>query len=412
MKNLKKPHLGFELLHKIFVAANIRRWNDQATPVEFLELDKQAHKIVIAYLLAHYEILENQRTINFERLILQFCYEFFERIILTDIKPPVFHKLVQQHNKALVDFVCEQLGEDLRGFGFLESMREYLYGGVDNLEKEILKASHYYASKWEFDIIYQFNPRLYDVQNIKNALDKQVREYYHLAGMRQIIMYDELREVVNMFGQLRFQKRWSQTPRVPCTSVLGHTLIVALCAYLLGYDLGFSKEMQIQHFLCGLFHDLPEILTRDIISPIKKNVEGLDAFIKKIEEEAVREKILNIIPDSIAEDIQYYTQNEFSNRYKKGDVVVFSQKESEEFVKEIAELQKESCKDSMEKPIFGEFLKYCDHLSAFLEAKISIEHGIKSKELIEGAKNLEYLYNNKQLNGVDLGYLFREFKDS
>ncbi|TLD87511.1 HD domain-containing protein [Helicobacter sp. MIT 05-5294] len=412
MKNLKKPHLGFELLHKIFVAANIRRWNDQATPVEFLELDKQAHKIVIAYLLAHYEMLENQRTINFERLILQFCYEFFERIILTDIKPPVFHKLVQQHNKALVDFVCEQLGEDLRGFGFLESMREYLYGGVDNLEKEILKASHYYASKWEFDIIYQFNPRLYDVQNIKNALDKQVREYYHLAGMRQIIMYDELREVVNMFGQLRFQKRWSQTPRVPCTSVLGHTLIVALCAYLLGYDLGFSKEMQIQHFLCGLFHDLPEILTRDIISPIKKNVEGLDAFIKKIEEEAVREKILNIIPDSIAEDIQYYTQNEFSNRYKKGDVVVFSQKESEEFVKEITELQKESRKDSVEKPIFGEFLKYCDHLSAFLEAKISIEHGIKSKELIEGAKNLEYLYNNKQLNGVDLGYLFREFKDS
>ena len=39
---LKKPQLGFELLHKIFVAANIRRWNDQATPVEFLELDKQA----------------------------------------------------------------------------------------------------------------------------------------------------------------------------------------------------------------------------------------------------------------------------------------------------------------------------------------------------------------------------------
>ena len=169
---LKKPQLGFELLHKIFVAANIRRWNDQATPVEFLELDKQAHKIVIAYLLAHFEQLENQRTIDFERLILQFCYEFFERIILTDIKPPVFHKLVKHHNKALVDFVCTQLEDNLRGFGFLESMQEYLYGGVDNIEKEILKASHYYASKWEFDIIYHFNPKMYDVQNIKNALDK------------------------------------------------------------------------------------------------------------------------------------------------------------------------------------------------------------------------------------------------
>ncbi len=416
MENLRKPKLGFELLHKIFVAANIRRWNDQATPVEFLELDKQAHKIVIAYLLAHFEILENKSVVDFERLILQFCYEFFERIILTDIKPPVFHKLVKYHNRALVDFVCLQLGEDLEGFGFLESMREYLYGDINNLEKEILKAAHYYASKWEFDIIYQFNPKLYDVQNIKNALDKQVREYYHLAGMRQIIMYDELREVVNMFGQLRFQKRWSQTPRVPCTSVLGHTLVVALCAYLLGYDLGFPRGMQIQHFLCGLFHDLPEILTRDIISPIKKNVEGLDEFIKQIEEEAVREKILNIVPDSIAKEIVYYTQNEFKNRYKKDNEVIFSSNTGEEFLREVSQESQEQlvlnvAKNSITQPILGEFLKYCDHLSAFLEAKISIEHGIKSKELIEGARNLEYLYNNKKLNGVDLGYLFRGFKD-
>ncbi|TLD84990.1 HD domain-containing protein [Helicobacter sp. MIT 11-5569] len=399
---LTKPSLSFSLLRKFFVAANIRRWNDQATPVEFIELDKQAHKIVIAYLLAHYEMLENGVEINFERLIMQFCYEFLERIILTDIKPPVFHKLVQKHNKALVDFVCAQLEEDLKGFGFLESMRSYLYGEVENLEKKILKASHYYASKWEFDIIYHFNPYLYDVQNTKDSIDRQVQEHYQLAGIRQIVLYKETQELVNMFGQLRFQKRWSQTPRVPCTSVLGHTLVVALCAYLLGYDLKFSKTMQIQHFFCGLFHDLPEILTRDIISPIKKNVEGLDAFIKEIEEEAVREKILNIVPKTIAREIIYYTQDEFKNRYKCNENVIYSKKSGEEFLKEIATINPQI-------PIFGEFLKYCDHLSAFLEAKISISHGIKSRDLVEGAKNLEYSYNAKTLNGIDLGYLFREF---
>ncbi|WDL75380.1 HD domain-containing protein [Helicobacter winghamensis] len=401
---IKKPTLNFPLLQKIFIAANIRRWNDQATPVEFIELDKQAHKIVIAYLLAHYEMLENHREIDFERLILQFCYEFLERIILTDIKPPVFHKLVEKHNKALVDFVCEQLEEDLQGFGFLESMQSYLYGEVNNIEKQILKASHYYASKWEFDIIYHFNPYLYDVQSIKNIIDKQVQEHYHLAGIKHIVLYKDARKLINMFGQLRFQKRWSQTPRVPCTSVLGHTLIVALCAYLLGYDLKFSKTMQIQHFFCGIFHDLPEILTRDIISPIKKNIEGLDAFIKEIEEEAVKEKILNIVPESIAKEIVYYTQNEFKNRYKRDNNIVYSRHLGEEFLQEIATLNPKA-------PVFGEFLKYCDHLSAFLEAKISIYHGIKSRDLVEGAKNLEYSYNAKTLNGIDLGYLFREFRE-
>lgn len=103
--------------------------------------------------------------------------------------------------------------------------------------------------------------------------------------MQQIMLYENVRELVTMFGQLRFQKRWSQTPRIPATSVLGHTLIVALSAYLVSFDIGCCKQMRINHFLCGLFHDLPEILTRDIISPIKRSVKGLDEFIKKIEEE-------------------------------------------------------------------------------------------------------------------------------
>ncbi|CAM2789670.1 HD domain-containing protein [Helicobacter burdigaliensis] len=397
---MKKPRLSHSLLQKIFTAASIRRWNDQATPVEFVELDKQAHKIFIAYLLAHFEAIEHKREVDFERLILQFCYEFFERIILTDIKPPVFHQLVKNHNEALVDFVCCELKSDLESFPFYEDMRKYLYGGVNNLEKEILRAAHYYASKWEFDIIYHFNPKMYDVQNIKDIIDKQVEEHYHLAGIRKIKLYKDLKELVSMFGQLRFQKRWSQTPRIPETSVLGHTLVVGLSAFLLGYDLGAGRKMQINHFLCGLFHDLPEILTRDIISPIKRSVEGLDSFIKKIEEEAVREKIFSKVPKEIEEDIYFYIQDEFSNRYKDENGEVCYVSKGEEFLKDNSE------KDA----IYGEFLKYCDHLSAFLEARISIRHGISSKELEDGAKNLEYMYNDKEINGVDLGYLYREFR--
>ena len=394
----KKPLLSKNLLEKIFIAASIRRWNDQATPVEFMELDKQAHKIVIAYFLARYE--ENERRkIDWEILILQFCYEFFERVILTDIKPPVFHQLVKNHNKELVDFVCEKLEGDLGAYPFFENMRKYLYGKVENLEKDILNAAHYYASKWEFDIIYHFNPNMYDVQNIKNIIDKEVEKHYHLAGIRQIVLYKDVKEVVSMFGQLRFQKRWSQTPRIPETSVLGHTLVVALSAFLLGYDLDFCKSVQINHFLCGLFHDLPEILTRDIISPIKQSIKGLDTFIKQIEEEAVREKILSKVPQNIQKDIVYFTQDEFKNRYKDGDKIVFC--DEEEF------LQKYNKENIY--AVCGSFLKYCDHLSAFLEARISIAHGISSRDLLEGSKALEYKYNAKVLNGIDLGAIFRDF---
>lgn len=395
----KPPRLSAELLKKIFVAASIRRWNDHATPVEFVELDKQAHKIVIAYLLAKYEEYVRGVSIDWEALILQFCFEFFERIVLTDIKPPVFHKLQQSHNKELVEFVCSQLESELKVYEFFPRMREYLTSNKSNIEAQILKASHYYASKWEFDIIYHFNPYMYDVQNIRNIINKQVEEHYHLAGMQQIMLYENVRELVTMFGQLRFQKRWSQTPRIPATSVLGHTLIVALSAYLVSFDIGCCRQMRINHFLCGLFHDLPEILTRDIISPIKRSVKGLDEFIKKIEEEAVNEKILAIVPPNIQDDICYFTQNEFSNRYKIEHFCYTADGES---------LMKTYNKDEFN-GVYGEFLKIFDNLSAYLEAKISISHGISSDDLLSGAKGIYDRCADKVMCGVDVGKLFRDF---
>ncbi|WP_408938901.1 HD domain-containing protein [Helicobacter sp. MIT 00-7814] len=398
---LKSPRLKGALLRKIFIAASIRRWNDQATPVEFVELDKQAHKIVIAYLLARYEELENGAKIDWERLILQFCFEFFERVVLTDIKPPVFHQLVKTHNNELVKFVLKNLESDLGEYEFFPKMGEYLTSHKENLEKKILKASHYYASKWEFDIIYRFNPEMYDVQNIKDIIDRQVEEHYELAGMKKIMLYKDTRELITMFGQLRFQKRWSQTPRIPATSVLGHTLIVALSAYLLSYDLPCCPQMRINHFLCGLFHDLPEILTRDIISPIKHTIKGLDEFIKTIESQAVGEKILSKVPHNIQDDIRYFTEDEFSNRYK---IDCFPHKPSS-----AQELFAKFNEDKFE-PICGEFLKLCDNLSAFLEAKISIAHGISSQDLTQGAQGLLEKCGQKELCGVDLGALFRDFE--
>lgn len=399
----KTPRLSARLLKKMFVAASIRRWNDHATPVEFVELDKQAHKIVIAYILGKYEEYKKGIKVDWERLILQFCFEFFERIVLTDIKSPVFHQLQSTHNKELVEFVCTQLEDDLGVYEFFSQMREYLMssnmGTHKNLEREILKASHYYASKWEFDIIYHFNPYMYDVQNIRRIINKQVEEHYHLAGMQEIRLYENVRELVTMFGQLRFQKRWSQTPRIPATSVLGHTLIVALCAYLMSLDIGCCKQMRINHFFCGLFHDLPEILTRDIISPIKRSVKGLDEFIKRIEKEAVEAKILAIVPPNIKEDITYFTHDEFSNRYK---VEHFCYTAS-------AEMLLEKFNSNEYDAVYGEFLKIFDHLSAYLEAKISISHGISSDELINGAQGIYEKCAHIVVAGVDVGKLFRDF---
>ncbi|WP_104746221.1 HD domain-containing protein [Helicobacter bilis] len=392
-------HLNKKLLERIFTSASIRRWNDKAVPLDFVELDKQAHKVILAYIFAKYE--ENEgRSINYTKLIRQFLFEFFERIVLTDIKPPVFHKLKSAHGKELAAFVAQSLADELQGFDFFHSMQSYLAAKNDDLETKILQAAHFYASKWEFDIIYHFNPKLYDIENIKAIIDSQTEGFYDLVGMRNLYLYQDIKELVGMFAELRFQKRWSQTPRIPQTSVLGHMLMVAICAYLLSVNLNVCEKMQINHFFGGLFHDLPEVLTRDIISPIKRSVKGLDSFIKGIEKEEMEAKILSKLPHFIRNDLIYWTEDEFANRYKEHNKVVFAS--------DINQLLIQFNHDKY-MPVCGELLKFCDKLTAFLEARISIAHGVSSPDLVNGAKALYGDLLQKEILGVNIGLIVQDF---
>nr|WP_104748006.1 HD domain-containing protein [Helicobacter cetorum] len=397
---LKKPKLQSKLLRRLFVSASIRRWNDQACPLEFVELDKQAHKAMIMYLLAK-DLIDRGKNLDLDILIKYFCFEFFERLVLTDIKPPIFYALQQTHHKELASYVAQSLQDEISSYFSLQELEDYLSHKPKNLETQILESAHFYASKWEFDIIYHFNPNMYGVKEIKEKIDKQLKNNEHLfEGL--FGEKEDLKKMVSMFGQLRFQKRWSQTPRVPQTSVLGHTLCVAIMGYLLSFDLKTCKNMRINHFLGGLFHDLPEILTRDIITPIKRSVVGLDDCIKDIEKEEMQNKVYSFVSLGVQEDLKYFTENEFKNRYKdKSNQIVFTKDANELFALYNQDEYQGVC---------GELLKVCDHLSAFLEAKISLSHGISSTDLIKGAENLFKLRSHTQLLDLDLGALFRDFK--
>ncbi|MCA6069567.1 MAG: HD domain-containing protein [Endomicrobium sp.] len=51
----------------------------------------------------------------------------------------------------------------------------------------------------------------------------------------------------------------------------------------------------VNNFYSALFHDLPEILTKDIVSPVKSSISGLEDIIKQYERKQVDEKILPLI---------------------------------------------------------------------------------------------------------------------
>ena len=108
--------------------------------------------------------------------------------------------------------------------------------------------------------------------------------------------------------------------------------------------------------------------------------------IKKIQEE-----ILPNIPEFIHDEFCYILgmykehKDEFANRIFENEI----------------ELVEDISKYNMDRynAIDGEALKQCDKLSAFVEASLSISHGIKSKELVNGKKQI--MKSLKEVQGIN-----------
>lgn len=386
--------LSAGLLEQFFAAASIQRWNDYPRMVELVELDKQAHKFIIAYFIGNLE-----EGVNQVHLIEAGIFEFLRRVVVTDIRPDVFRQALQKKEYEINRWVLSKLQDlliNIEQGDFYKRFEQYLNNpNMYKKERFILKAASYLATKWEFSIVYQTSKFLSGIDKVKEAVEEEIEDYYELVSVRKIALNKKLAKIIDLSGRLRFQKRWAQTPRIPETSVLGHMLIVAILGYFYSLKIGACEKRLQNNFYCALFHDLPEALTRDIISPVKYSVSGLDDIISEYEIKKIEEEILPYVPSQISQSFQYLLglyaeneKNEFLNKINEKKIIV---------VDTLATYNEDRFN-----AIDGVALKNCDRLSAFIEAALSISHGVKSKELIQGKEYIKQTLKEKgKVEGVD-----------
>ncbi len=399
------------LAELIFSAASMTRWNDHARPAQFTELAKQAHKMAIAWVIARCE--EDQgKDLNWVSLVEGGLFEFFQRVVLTDIKPPVFHRMMDKHGKRLNGWVLEKTAAALEpaAGGFFNRFRIYLEEpDFSCREKRILEASHYLATLWEFRMIYSQNSTLWGIEETRREIEGQVEKHIDLSGVREIMMRRDMPDkglyaFIDLCGQLRFQVRWAQIPRVPASSVLGHLLMVAALSYFTALEMDACPGRRRNDFFGGLFHDLPEVLTRDIISPVKRSVGGLEELIKEYESESMETRLLPLLPESWREEIRYLTGDEFSNRARDpvtGNIIAGLTP---------SEMNSRYNRDDCD-PVDGSVIDACDKLAAMAEAAFSIRFGVRPPALEQGRENIYESYKDCVIGPVDFGKLFSSFLD-
>ena len=389
------------LITLIYETASIQRWNDHIRPsAGFTELDKQAHKMFYAYVLAK---CEGEEHIDMQKLVEGGIAEFFHRCILTDIKPPIYHKLMQEKGEQINKWVIEQLRPSMEnlGGGFFERLEKYFLD--DNyavLEKKILNAAHYYASNWEFRIIYSMNKYTYDIEKVKAGTYDDLKACNTFDGFTRFERDAFLQDFMSLIGKLRYQQRWAKAVRMPHTYVMGHMLVVAILSYFMTLELESPcKKRLVNNFFAGLFHDVPEALTRDIVSPIKKSVEGLGEILAEIESEQMHKVVYPMLPEEWHDEISYFTNDEFASK-----ILV----EGEPVIKSSDEINENYNHDKFS-PIDGQIIRGCDHLSAFIEAFMSISYGVSSEPIVSGYNQLQKDYRDKVIGGINFGVPFAYF---
>jgi len=386
----------------------MQRWNDHLRPWTLYELDKQAHKMIVAYVLGKHEDACNTKGFDWNKVIESGIFEFLQRIVITDIKPPLFYKIKQDKKKyaelnAYVYATVAPLIHPIQHGAFLKRFKSYLIEdehSSEDINKAIVRAAHLYATLWEFRLIERANPSGYDIHHIREELTVLHEQTYYLKSMQQLVLSRTLNDFLDLCAELRYQIRWNHLHRVPETSVLGHMLIVAMISYFFSLDSGACPVRCRNNYFTALFHDLPEVLTRDVIRPVKKSVYGLDDLIKQFEREEMR-KIYAMLPSDWSSEMRMFTEDEFSS-------IVTVNKTTRHVSSDV--ISKRYNYDRYN-PRDGAFVETADKLAAFVEAFLALENGIKNQELSDSVEYLKRTYRNVTLCGIRIGEIFEEFTE-
>lgn len=398
-----------KLALKIFEGFSIQRWNDLIRPFDMVEIDKAAEKMVLAYIIGKFEE-HNGKYVDWEWIIYASFFDLLRKIALCDIKAPVQQMLKREfldEYMRLNEWVLNQYkhlisDEDLFSkFTIYVGQKAGYFKLPDELKVslEVYSAAHKYSTMRELEMLAVVNEKQ-RLEKIFQELQAELQPFLGLEGLQKLVMHQKAFDFLMKIEQLRFQTRWNQTPRVPATSVLGHCFYVAIMTMLLGRESNpdMCRQRVINNFFSALFHDLPESVTRDIISPVKQATDGLPNIVKKIEDEIVNSELVPLMEDFFVDEVIYYTSDEFSDRIldSNGDI----QKVSWNELNSVYNSDKYM-------PVDGRLVRICDHFSALMEADISIKHGITSPHLTSGRNGmLRHYEKSGVISGINVNELF------
>ena len=289
-------------------SAHVGHLQDNYTEIAKLALNSQIASIMfelVAHEQEHGIGFTDYPKVRFNLLPRIALYRAFEKYEKCDILDETYQKLFSNDSKLEKAFITHMEKQVVSLTS--QDLFNHISGLNETFEMKIFKAATAIATYYEGREIrkYIHSKKYADIQDRQL---QRLKKYEEFPVVRELIngiggeniSTDACRicSLIEEFSSLRNRIRWVKRVPLRCYSVLGHSFDVAIYNYLLVLSVKpDDEELAEKGFYVGLYHDVAEIWTGDMPSPLKDAIPGLRKKTEELEVEVLNLKIFPLIPE-------------------------------------------------------------------------------------------------------------------
>lgn len=353
---------------------SMKRWNNYPRIEDISLLDNLGYSLHIALFLAQIEE-SNGEKINKEFIIKRIVFNSFKSLILSDINSWT-KNYIEKNDLEIFETLWKKAVSYILSFDWPKYIKDDILETLSNksFNKELLIINWAKKIAWLQEA--QINAKIYpDIYEIPlNEINKSLKELsIKLPSLEKLLNNSKSIKYILNIRRLSHCTRWNQQNRIFSISVMAHLAFITFITYILVMiENHNSKRYPLEDMLLrALYHDIPEAITWDIITPTKKAVPWFNKLLEKVELDMMNDFLFCHISNEYREKIAPYMLDPFNWSDWK-------------------------------------LVKCADILSALFEAKIEVNYGSENFKVIY--KKIKKVSNN--FNSISVDYILKQVLDS
>lgn len=317
-------------------------------------MDNLGFVIHVALFLSY---LEEKKWKKVDKLFLikRLIFASFNRLVLADINSGTREYILSLDKeifKKLEDKALEKILEFDGSEVIKQDIKETLEDNSKELELLIIEAAKKYAWWRECTINSRVYCEVYE-KTLSVIINELGQTRSKLDSLDELLSNQSYEKYLSHVRGLSHSFRWIQENRQFPVSVMSHLVYVTFISYVIWtIENDHWSDLDIEELLLkSIYHDIPEAITGDIITPTKRAISGFVEILEEVELKMMEDYMFDYVPEDYKKQISTYIFAPFDDELWK-------------------------------------IAKYSDIFSALFEAKIEINNGNKAfKEMYLSIKN-------------------------